>query len=307
MKLGSYILLLSIIFLANIHTGYAQKTAIIKQIGKYAKTEGLKNSGEYIAKKELKDAGVSIVEKTVARQTIRKIAREKLLIFVKEQGFKSFMEYANNNASKKLLASKISMYGKNAIKSSQSTYKASLLSLRKAQKYVKRTITRISISKKEQFIMSKDYISVISTQKVDLKFGYPKDANKLRENMLQCMSEKTRKIITDSKNKNQAHHIIGNVTPIAFAKLKKFNIDINDPMNGIFLPANGTSGLKGTVHHGGHKQDYYDYIENLFINCNTKQDCYDVLDKIKNDLYKGKIELYNTHKANYTFTNKKAA
>lgn len=31
----------------------------------------------------------------------------------------------------------------------------------------------------------------------------------------------------------------------------------------------------------------------MFSSCRSKEDCYDVLDKIKNDLYKGKIKLYS--------------
>lgn len=299
-------LLLAILLIACTSPALSQKSTVIRQIGKYAAKESIEGTSEKIIKKEINYAGKSFAEKAIAKQSIKKIAREKLRLSIKEKGFKSFIEYANSNASKRLINSNISNFSKRATIHIQSSYKTAILSLR-TKDYARRTMTRILISKKEQFIKSKDYLSTIASKNINFKFGYPKDANILRENMLKCMSEKAQKIITDPKNKNQAHHIIGNATPKAYEKLQTFGIDINDPMNGIFLPANGRSGLKGTVHHGGHKQDYYDYIENLFSNCNSKQNCYDVLDKIKEDLYNGKIELYNVHKVNSTFTNKIAA
>lgn len=182
-----------------------------------------------------------------------------------------------------------------------------ILQLRKSANYINRTMRRILLTSKDQFVTSREYLSIINTKKVDLELGYPKNPGKLKSNMLKCMSEKTRNKIVNSGNKNQAHHIVGIKTPLATKKLERFKIDINDPMNGILLPQNEESGLKGTIHRGGHNQDYYNYIENLFLNCNSKQDCYDVLDKMKNDLYNGKIQLYNTHKANSTFTNKIAS
>lgn len=47
----------------------------------------------------------------------------------------------------------------------------------------------------------------------------------------------------------------------------------------------------------------------MFANCKSKEDCYQVLDKIKDDLYNGKIQLYsdNKHAVNKTFRTEKAA
>lgn len=307
MNLNIRHLILTILFFACANSALSQKSIVVKQIGKYIAKESVEETGEKIIKKQISYTGKDFAEKAIAKQSIKKVAREKFMLSIKEKGFKSCIEYANSSASKKLINSNFSNFSKKATIHTQSSYKAAIISLRETRDYASRTMTRMLISKKEQFITSKDYISAVASKNVDFKIGYPKDANKLRENMLKCMPEKTKKFILDPKNKNQAHHIIGNATPKAYDKLQKFDIDINDPMNGIFLPTNGKSGLKGTVHHGGHKQDYYDYIENLFSNCNSKQDCYDVLDKIKNELYNGKIELYNTHKVNNTFTNKSAA
>ena len=296
-------LILVILLLTCADSVLSQKSVIVKQMGKYIAKESVEEIGE----KMIKNTGKNFTQKAIAKQSIRKVAREKFILSIKEKGFKSCIEYANSNASKRLINSNVSNFSKRATIHTKSSYKTAIISLQKTKDYARRTMTRILISKKEQYITSKDYINAVVSKKISFKIGYSKDASTLRENMLKCMPEKTKKFILDPKNKNQAHHIIGNATPKAYDKLQTFGIDINDPMNGIFLPTNGRSGLKGTVHRGGHKQDYYDYIENLFSNCQSKQDCYDVLDKIKDDLYNGKIELYNTHKVNKTFSNKIAA
>lgn len=62
--------------------------------------------------------------------------------------------------------------------------------------------------------------------------------------------------------------------------------------------------LGGVIHRGSHKQEYYEYIEQMFSQCKSKKDCYEVLDKVKSDLYKGKIKLYKEgiNKVNKTFS-----
>ena len=42
----------------------------------------------------------------------------------------------------------------------------------------------------------------------------------------------------------------------------------------------------------------------MFSQCKSKKDCYEVLDKVKSDLYKGKIKLYKEgiNKVNKTFS-----
>lgn len=307
MRLIFRIFLLSTLLIGFASPAHPQKTAIIKQTGKFVAKKSVKESGERIARHELKEAGTNFAEKAIARRTIKSIAREKLLLSIKKEGYHSIMEYANRSASKRLVSSRASMFSRNTMKSTQPSYRARIVSIREAKNYISRTARRILIGKKDQYITSKDYLSYLAKNKPNLKLGYPKSGKTLEKNMLQCMPEKARKVVTDPKNRKQAHHIIGNATPKAQEKLQKFGIDINDPMNGIFLPADGQSGLKGTVHVGKHNHDYFDYIENLFSNCKSKQDCYDVLDKIKDGLYKGDIKLYNTHKVNNTFTNKIAA
>lgn len=174
---------------------------------------------------------------------------------------------------------------------------------------VRKTITRILVTSKNQFITSKEYLKWLKSNPNSIVKTGVKDASVLRDNMYKVMGKNAKYAKKTAINGNQAHHIIGNKTPLAANKLKKYGIDINDPMNGVFLPSSNRSGLKGTIHRGGHTEDYYQYIEQMFANCKSKEDCYQVLDKIKDDLYKGKIKLYSDekHQANKILTTKKAA
>lgn len=297
-----YIILILLFFSTGI--AFPQKTTIIKGLTKHIAKEVVSESSENVIQKGSIKVGKNFTQKTIAEQSIKNIARNKLYTTLKEEGCKSLIEYANKKASKKITSHSFSKLSKQSM-SKRSTYKQNLISLREGKDYAKRTWTRLRVKSKDQYITAQDYISTISKKNIIFKLGYPKDADILRENMLKVMSPKAKKLIDNTQN--QAHHIIGNETPKAAAILQKYGIDINDPMNGIFLPSSGNSGLKGTVHKGRHKQDYYNYVENLFLNCKSKEDCYEVLDKIKSDLYNGKIELYNKHRVNNVFTNKTAA
>lgn len=273
---------------------YAQKSIVIKSIGKHIAKETVSESGENIAKKGIRKYGSNFAEKAIAERTIRNIARKKLYASMKEQGFNSLMGYAHNNAYKRVVKSSKSLYSKQAYK------------LREGKNYLRRTTTRILINRKDQYVTAKDYMAIMSSAKApQLKLGYAKDGNILRQNMLKVMSDNTRKTIANPNNRNQAHHIVGNRTPKAAKILAECGIDINDPMNGIFLPSSGNSGLRGMVHFGGHTDDYYNYVENLFVRCKSKQDCYDVLDQVKSKMYDGYSKsLYNNQKVNKVFTNK---
>lgn len=176
-------------------------------------------------------------------------------------------------------------------------------------KYVEKTFTRILVKSKNQYVTAKDYVKWLSEPSHTIIKGEAKSGKVLRQNMFRVMTKKEKKYALNTlKNGNQAHHIIGEATPKAASQLKKYGIDINDPMNGIFLPSSSRSGLRGTVHRGGHTQDYYNYVEQLFSNCKSKDECYEVLDKIKGDLYNGKIRLYkDAHKVNRTFNTVKTA
>jgi hypothetical protein len=295
MKINTILFLILILFGLPIHI--------------HAQTPIFKSAVKTAAKSAFNESLENTAEKKFAQQIVKRAARKNLYIIIKEEGYKSIMDYGNKKAADKLLRTNVSFFSKKQI-ASQSGYSAKLSGIKQVGNYIERTTRRILITSKDQYITSKNYIKAMSSDNPPLlKLGYVKDGGKLKDNMLAVMPSNARKVIENSKNSFQAHHIIGNSTPKANEILNKFGIDINDPMNGIFLPADGESGLKGVVHVGGHTNKYYDYIESMFENCQSKDDCYAILDKIKNEIYNGKIALYSekSNRINTVLRNKTAA
>lgn len=127
--------------------------------------------------------------------------------------------------------------------------------------------------------------------------GYDKDASILRRNMELVMGDDASEI---DKSNSRAHHIVGDNEYSSESKaiLKKYDIDINSPENGIFLPPNETSDLHGTIHEGKHTKAYNDEITQRLRIATCKEDVIEILDSIKEDLYNGDIKLYHDHKYN---------
>ena len=316
-----FILKISLISILMVlpYCSFAQKQ-LVKTV--YKGTKGLfrteakvltKEGVEAANKSMLKDAfksgaeeiGKNYVRKASAKQLVRSAVRKKLLKEIEEKELGSLLRYGMLGAKKEIAhteKSAVKALAENA--SGNINYSNKIRAcLKNIGKKISKTFTRIVVSSKNQYITSSQYLRILKNKKITIKETGVKDAKVLRENMLKVMGEDAKYAKNTLKNGNQAHHIIGNSTPLASSKLKQFGIDINDPVNGIFLPSSDRSGLRGVVHRGGHTQEYYDYIEQMFSQCKSKKDCYEVLDKIKSDLYKGKIKLYNegANKVNKTF------
>lgn len=127
--------------------------------------------------------------------------------------------------------------------------------------------------------------------------GCEKDPDVLRHNMELVMGEDASEI---NKSNSRAHHIVGDneYSKESQAILKRYGIDINAPENGIFLPQDETSDLHGTIHNGKHTKTYNDEVTQRLRAATCKEDVLEILDSIKEDLYNGEMELYNTHKYN---------
>ena len=312
------IILISILMVLP-YSSFAQKQ-LVKTV--YKGTKGLfrteakvltKEGVEAANKSMLKDAfksgaeeiGKNYVRKASAKQLVRSAVRKKLLKEIEEKELGSLLRYGMLGAKKEIAhteKSAVKALAENA--SGNINYSNKIRAcLKNIGKKISKTFTRIVVSSKNQYITSSQYLRILKNKKITIKETGVKDAKVIRENMLKVLGEDAKYAKNTLKNGNQAHHIIGNSTPLASSKLKQFGIDINDPVNGIFLPSSDRSGLRGVVHRGGHTQEYYDYIEQMFSQCKSKKDCYEVLDKIKSDLYKGKIKLYNegANKVNKTF------
>ena len=169
----------------------------------------------------------------------------------------------------------------------------------------KLALNRTLIANRNQFVKSDNYLKWMKENPDALLFGKEKSGTILRENMKKIMGKDFDKFA--GKTSFEAHHLIGvdsrfQSSNISQGILQKFGIDINDPMNGILLPNNSNSLLKGTIHRGGHTGAYHDEVARRLQNATSKEQCLQILDGIKEDLYKGKLSLYNELKKN-TVTN----
>lgn len=133
---------------------------------------------------------------------------------------------------------------------------------------------------------------------VSLEYGKAHDSTVLRENMLRVMGITGQPIFSGW----QAHHIVGKgyeAGKKAFAILEKVGIDVNSPLNGVFLPGSkyyGRVGVKGlAVHSGGHNEAYAKYVLNQLEMAGgasaSKAQIVNVLSGIREELTEGLLSL----------------
>ena len=127
---------------------------------------------------------------------------------------------------------------------------------------------------------------------LNLEFGVEHDSKVLRKNLDEAIGQ------TSDPEISRAHHIVGEKTPEAAKKLEEFGIDRNDPANGILLPNDAESPLKGSLHLGGHTQEYYNTVEQRMMQATTREEALEVLQSLKEDLYSGELPLHNEVKPN---------
>lgn len=266
-----------------------------------------KRTAEELLREGIERTGKKYTGEALGEQIAKRVLRENVMKRMEKEGMESFLDYGKSQALKEFERMGTSNVKRNIILKEAATAtrpSAYHMAIGEIGGYISKTMTRILVSSKNQFVSKSTYLKWVAKNNDRIVRTGVKDASVLRKNMLAVMGNDGKYAMNTLKNGNQAHHIIGNKTPMAAEKLHKYGIDINDPMNGVFLPSSSRSGLRGTIHRGGHTQDYYDYIEQMFSSCRSKEDCYDVLDKIKNDLYKGKIKLYSdgVNKVNKIFS-----
>ncbi len=91
-----------------------------------------------------------------------------------------------------------------------------------------------------------------------------------------------------------AHHIVaGNAKDAAPARdvLERFDININNSANGIFLPANSNSPnpLDAAVHSKVHTRRYYDFVNRALAQASTREEAVGILDGLRQKLLSGGI------------------
>lgn len=137
--------------------------------------------------------------------------------------------------------------------------------------------------------------------------GKEADSGILRENMFRAMPCENKKI-HEAFGGAAAHHIVEGKNKYADLSreiLRKYNIDINAPENGIFLPSDTKSIFKGSVHKTHHNYDnhaYSEYVYSKIKDVKDKNELFKALHEIKYELYKGNLtlegqkQLYNSNK-----------
>lgn len=159
-----------------------------------------------------------------------------------------------------------------------------------------------NVEPSEQYVQIEQYEKFMENPEAasTLNLGQPKDADVLRDNMnkvLEYVGEKNEVI---ERSNSRAHHIVGDNPSTIEAEqiLTQYGIDINDPMNGVFLPNDVNSPLKGVIHEGRHTNEYHDIVNQRLRMATSREDCLEILQSIKEDLVNGDLPLYKTHVVN---------
>lgn len=118
-------------------------------------------------------------------------------------------------------------------------------------------------------------------------------ADLLRRNLYLAMDPKSVEICKGFGG-TAAHHVIEGTDKYAAnsrAILKRFNININAPENGILLPDGENSIYKGCMHRTSHTPEYSEYVYNKVKDAQTRDELIALLSEIKHELYNGKLNL----------------
>lgn len=108
-----------------------------------------------------------------------------------------------------------------------------------------------------------------------------------KEHSSQVLSDNLVKAGVPRPDGTQAHHIVGKTTQYGQDTqdlLKNLGIDVNSPVNGVFLPGCGSSNAIGMVHCGKHTGEYELAIWNRLQTSKSKEDVIHRLQQIRNEL-----------------------
>ncbi|HCU45837.1 MAG TPA: hypothetical protein DF610_14160 [Sphingobacterium sp.] len=149
---------------------------------------------------------------------------------------------------------------------------------------------RKAIAPYHQFLTRDNYAHI---DYIKIRFGTYASATLLERNMLVCMDKRIARIVNAFGGK-EAHHIVEGTNPCAQMSrdiLKAFGLDINHPVNGIFLPQDKGSIFKGTLHKTSHSKEYSQYVYQKISGAISLNELISALEIIKYDLFYGKIKL----------------
>nr|DAN44715.1 MAG TPA: hypothetical protein [Caudoviricetes sp.] len=213
-----------------VKTVYKGAKGLFKREAKVLTKEGIEATNKSILKDAFKsgaeEIGKDYVRKASAKQLIRSAVRKNLLKEIEEKELGSLLRYGMVSAKKEIAHTEKSVVKKMAEKASvNNNYSKEIRACsKKIGKEISKTFTRIIISSKNQYITSPQYLKIIKNKKIIIKETGIKDAKVLRENMLKVMGNDGKYAKNTLKNGNQAHHVVGNETPIAGKKLEQYGI-----------------------------------------------------------------------------------
>jgi len=294
------------------HLGHAQATSVAEQIVKAEVKQAAKAGIKQFVKTEVKQEAKQVVKqeakqlakqeaKQVAKQEAKQVAKQEVKQLAKQEvklAAKTEVKQVAKQEEKQLL-----QHGtEQTIKEKSLSEDLAKSKFSSFRNNVKTAVTRVRISSDNQYIKASEYEKFLlnpnNKEKIaNLTFGADKDAVILRNNMKIVMGDSYKYA---EQGGNAAHHIVGGGKASAPAReiLERYGIDINDPRNGIFLPMSPENILKGTNHPGKHQDEYFYEVFRRLKEAKSKDQCLEILDDLKEELYKGKMALQNELKAN---------
>lgn len=170
---------------------------------------------------------------------------------------------------------------------------------------------RITARPEYQYVTNERYKKVIrnnpKVKPAEFHSDAPGDGGLLGANARRFMSPRANRRYNAERRimgvrRAQWHHVVaGNKSNAAADEcrqiLKNFKIDINDPRNAILLPVDPKSIMRGTI-HGKHVNSYDEYVLNRLKQAVTPEQCLEVMDDIKKELYQGHLQLLIEHRVN---------
>ena len=304
---------------------YAQMGSVAKQAARVGVKNAIKAEAKSIARTEAKNAARQQAKAAVKAETKAAVKAEMKAVTKKE-----ISEAMTKSIFKDVMRNKAKVVAINSAKQDLSKQMGAAAVEREATMVARSTLSgdlakkpfsqmgsriklakaRIKIRPENQYVNADNYTQWAAKPEnaskiAEMNFGQPKSGKVLRDNMKICMGENYQYA---EMGGNAAHHIVGGGTQSASAQavLEKYGIDINDPRNGIFLPNSPENILKGTNHSGKHTNDYFNEVNRRMSGVKSKEECLEVLDDLKKELYDGSLHLYKDHQKNTimsSFTN----
>lgn len=273
-----FVFLLAIIVHQFSSIASAQIT-VLKQVEKAVVSKSREGAIEKAAKQAAKTSGSKFATESYVKQSSKRVVRNNLSNQLSENGVNSLQKLGVAESKEQL-----------AKKNLGASNKASLVGKSKYKQNVKNPNAKSTYALRHPKGHMNQYVDYNNYSKNSLKvkqeLGKGRDKDVLRRNLRKYINK-------DYAGQGQAHHVVGECSEIAMSKLRLFNIDVNDAMNGIILPHKTGSNLQGSVHKGRNGGDYCRIVDDMFSNCETLEDCYYVLDKLKRQLFNGTLKINN--------------